>query len=163
MERRTFLNASLALATGTFAQVASTQAESSSQTAEATSEQNVKEAIEAMTTRLRPSIQNAREVALKILKPTDAELEKGLRIHAESVVFDSYGFAPRAALDGDILAEAMEAGASEIEIQDMRESMTMTRCVSNPEEQQEYRDAWKAAGVTCIFRTQEKSIRLHFS
>ena len=37
-------------------------------------------------------------------------------LHAESVVFDSYGFAPRAAVDGDAIRRAVEAGASAIEL-----------------------------------------------
>ena len=82
-----------------------------------------------LTDNLPPSIQQAREVALSILKPTAKELEHGLRLHAESVVFDAYGFSPRAAVDGDALAAAVEAGASDIELDDLREEMSMTRYV----------------------------------
>jgi membrane dipeptidase len=105
-----------------------------------------------LTQRLNPSIQHAREVALSILKPSAKELERGLRLHAESVVFDAYGFSPRAAVDGDALAKAIEAGASDIELADLREEMSMTRYVWDPVEQQEYRAAWRASGVTCIFQ-----------
>lgn len=101
---------------------------------------------------LNPKIQNARNIALGILKPTNKQLEHGLRLHAESIVFDSYGFSPRAAVDGDALKAAVEAGASDIELKDMREDMTMTRNVIDPVEQREYLEAWRAAGVTCIFQ-----------
>lgn len=108
--------------------------------------------VDALTQRLNPAISEAREAALKLLRPTPRELERGLRLHAESIVFDAYGFSPRAAVDGAALAAAVEAGASQIELKDLREEMSMTRCVSDPVEQQEYRDAWRASGVTCIFQ-----------
>ena len=44
-------------------------------------------------------VAKAREIGLSILKPTPAQIEHGLRLHAESVVFESYGFAPRCAVD----------------------------------------------------------------
>ena len=43
---------------------------------------------------LNPPTQHAREVALSLLKPSAVELERGLELHAQSVVFDAYGFAP---------------------------------------------------------------------
>jgi len=109
-------------------------------------------AVESLTQRLNPSISQAREVALSILKPSPRELEHGLRLHSESIVFDSYGFSPRASIDGASLASEIEAGASEREISDRREEMSMTRCVTDAVQQQEYRDAWRASGVTCIFQ-----------
>ena len=92
------------------------------------------------------------EEALGILRPTKEQLEHGLELHAESVVFDAYGFSPRAALDGDAMKLAMEAGASEIELRDMREDMSMTRAVTDEAERAEFEEAWTASGVTCIFQ-----------
>ena len=106
---------------------------------------------DSLTQNLNPTIQHARDVALKILKPTAKNLDRGLRLHAESMVFDTYGFSPRAALDGDALAQAVENGASAIEIKDLREEMSMTRYVTDPIERAEYLAAWKASGVTCVF------------
>ncbi|WP_417390344.1 dipeptidase [Gimesia sp.] len=97
-------------------------------------------------------ILHARQVALDILKPSQKQLEHGLELHAESLVFDSYGFAPRAAVDGDRLAEAINNHASTAEIQDLREDMSMTRCVTDPAEQREFKEAFDASGVTCIFQ-----------
>lgn len=102
--------------------------------------------------RQNDTIHRAREMALDILKPSAKELEHGLELHANSLVFDTYGFAPRAALDGDALREAAEAGASDIELQDLREEMTMTRFVTNDAERAEFIQAWQASGVTCIFQ-----------
>ncbi len=108
-------------------------------------------AVGDLTARLNPKIQGSREVALRILKPSAADLDRGLKLHAESVVFDAYGFGPRAAVDGDALAAAVQSGASDVELKDMREEMTMTRFVTDPVQQQEFREAWRAAGVTCVF------------
>ncbi len=98
------------------------------------------------------SIVRPREVALEILKPTTAQLEHGLELHAASVVFDSYGFAPRAAVDGDAIREAVEAGASPDEVADMREDMSMTRWATDPVERAEFLQAFEASGVTCVFQ-----------
>lgn len=97
-------------------------------------------------------IQQARQAALDILKPTPSELEHGLELHRQSLVFDSYGFAPRAALDGDEFAKQAAEGASDIELKDLQEEMSMTRCVTDPAEREEFLQAWRAAGVTCIFQ-----------
>ena len=42
-------------------------------------------------------IQQARRVALDILKPSQKDLQHGLELHADSLVFETYGFSPRAA------------------------------------------------------------------
>ena len=97
-------------------------------------------------------IDQARQAALDILKPSRRDLDYGLKLHAESLVFDCYGFSPRAAADGDALRQAMEAGASDMELQDMREDMTMTRPGTDPAERKEFLEAWRAAGMTCIFQ-----------
>ena len=98
------------------------------------------------------TIERARKAALDILKPSQRDLDHGLELHANSIVFDAYGFAPRAAIDGDAMRNAMEAGASAIELQDMREDMTMTRAAVDLAERAEFLQAWKASGVTCIFQ-----------
>ena len=109
-------------------------------------------AVDRLTQRLNPKITEYRSAALKTLKPTDRDLQHGLELHADAIVFDSYGFSPRAAVDGDAIKAAIEAGASSAEIDDLREDSGMTRYVTNAVEQQEYRDAWRASGVTCIFQ-----------
>ena len=97
-------------------------------------------------------IQKHRRAALAVLKPTPAQLDRGLKLHAEALVFDTYGFAPRCAVDGVALAKLAAENASAIEIKDARERMMMTRCVDNAAEREEFQQAWKAAGVTCIFQ-----------
>jgi membrane dipeptidase len=143
MHRRSFLRASAAAAAGLAAVTGETSAWNT----------NADMApVDAITQRLNPKIQRDREIGLDILKPSKRDLEHGLRLHAESIVFDGYSFSPRAAVDGDALAAAIGAGASDLELDDMREEMGMTRYVTNPLEEQEYRLGWRASGVTCIFQ-----------
>ncbi|HPT96854.1 MAG TPA: membrane dipeptidase [Armatimonadota bacterium] len=99
---------------------------------------------------MNTKIEQAREVALGILKPSQRDLEYGLGLHREAVVIDGYGFSPRAAIDGEALRALVEEGASEAEITDSIEEMTMTRAATDPVQREEYLAAWNAAGVTCI-------------
>lgn len=99
-----------------------------------------------------PTIRRARDAALGVLQPRRADLEHGLELHRSSIVFDTYGFAPRAAVDGEALAKLHAAGASHIEWNDAREEMMMTRPAIVPREREEFREAFQCAGVTCIFQ-----------
>ena len=93
-----------------------------------------------------------RGIALDLLKPTQAQIEHAWELHFSSLVFESYGFAPRCAMDGARLQEAVLAGAAGEELWDMREAMTMNRNATNERERKEFLDAFHAAGVTCIFQ-----------
>lgn len=87
------------------------------------------------------------------LKPSKRDLDYGLGLHHESLVFESYGFAPRSA--GDLAARleaAYVAGAAAEEIMDLREDIILTDCAVNPDDRDEILDAWREAGVTCIFQ-----------
>ena len=99
-----------------------------------------------------PKIREARELALSLLKPSARDLARGLELHADALVVDAYGFAPRAAVDGLKFKEAVEAGVSEAELVDLREDMSMTRWATDTVERNEFLDAMRAAGVTCIFQ-----------
>ena len=99
-----------------------------------------------------PAIDKPREIALGILKPTQAQIEHAWELHFNSLVFESYGFAPRFALDGDAYNQAVQSGASSDELEDMREAMMMNRGATNERERQEFLDAFRAAGVTCTFQ-----------
>lgn len=90
------------------------------------------------------------EIALGVLQPTPTQVEHGLELHRASVVVDAYGFSPRAAFDGEVLAAAMAAGASDLELADLREDHSMTRMADDPAERAEFLAAFDWAGVTCI-------------
>jgi len=102
--------------------------------------------------RMNEKMKSDYELALKILNPTKKQLEHGLDLHRNSLIFDTYGFMPRAAVDGAAIARAIENNASLLEIQDMREDMSMTRYVDNEREREEFKNAWEASGVTCVFQ-----------
>jgi membrane dipeptidase len=98
------------------------------------------------------SLRQARRVALELLKPSAKELEHGLELHGASLVFESYGFAPRCALDGEAFAQAVADGASDEELVDLREEMSMTRSATDDAERREFFENFRAAGVTGIFQ-----------
>ncbi len=99
-----------------------------------------------------PAIDKPREVALSLLKPTQAQVEHAWELHFSSTVFESYGFAPRFAVDGEGINAAIKEGASSEELSDLRESMSMNRGASDERERKEFLDAFHAAGVSCIFQ-----------
>ena len=107
---------------------------------------------------MNDQIRQYRDVAMSVLEPTQAELAHGLELHADSVVVDAYGFAPRTWFDpAPLLAPgdspgANMAGASDVEFQDLAEDLWMTGVVGDPERRADYVAAWDAAGVTCIFQ-----------
>lgn len=105
-----------------------------------------------LLTTTHAGIAQGRDAALAVLKPSRAELERGLAIHRRSLVFDAYGFAPRAAVDPVQLSAAIEEGASDAELQDLREEMAMTRAAVVDAERLELVEAMRCAGVTCIFQ-----------
>ena len=94
----------------------------------------------------------ARSLGMEVLKPSARDLQRGLELHAKFIVFDVYGFSPNGAVDGDRLSEAVKAGASDIELQDLEEDLRMTRYVTDEAEQAEYLQAWETSGVTCVFQ-----------
>ena len=99
-----------------------------------------------------PGIDRPREVGLALLKPAQAQIERAWELHFASVVFESYGFAPRFAVDGEAFNQAVKNGRSRDELEDLREAMTMNRGAVNERERREFFDAFHAAGVTCIFQ-----------
>ncbi len=102
---------------------------------------------------MNEKIQNARDAALAVLKPSTKDLEHGLELHADSLVVESYGLPPRAAPDGDALKAAAEEGAPATEVREMLEQMQMTRMVTDARERAEYAESWDASGVTCMLAT----------
>lgn len=99
-----------------------------------------------------PVIAKARDAALAVLKPTTAQLERGLALHRQALVFDSYGFAPRATTDSQAVNDLLQAGASDAELQDIQEEQGMLRATWNALERDEFEEALRCSGVTCIFQ-----------
>lgn len=108
--------------------------------------------VKRLVENLNPEIQKARDAALAVLQPSAKDLQRGLELHADALVFDAYGFSPRCAVDGEAVKAAAMAGASDVELDDLREDLSMTRCVHSEAELAEYLEGWRASGVTCIFQ-----------
>lgn len=92
------------------------------------------------------------DLALSKLKATKKEIEKGLEIHKESIVWDAYGFAPVSTINSKVLKKEIEEGATGIEIQDLKEDMMQTGYIIDKKEREIYLKAWGVSGVTCIMQ-----------
>ena len=90
--------------------------------------------------------------AIDILKPSKKELEHGLELHKDTIVFDAYGFAPSMPPDAGLLKKAVEKGSSHNELKDLIEEMSMTRHLNVNKLLLEYLEAWDVSGVTCVFQ-----------
>jgi membrane dipeptidase len=99
-----------------------------------------------------PKIRAAREAALATLKPSQKDVEHGLELHANSLVVESYGFSPRSSIDGERMRQAIEAGASALELDDLYTEMLLMRVADDASQLREYLEAWNASGVTCVLQ-----------
>ena len=101
---------------------------------------------------MNDQIRHAREIAIAILNPGKADLDRGLALHTDSVVVESYGLGLMAPMDGARVARKIEEGATELELQDLTEDLRMTRWVDEPSLKQEFEEIWEASGVTCSYQ-----------
>lgn len=97
-------------------------------------------------------IREARDAAIALLKPSEKDLQHALELHSTSLVVESYGFSPRSAIDGDRMRQAIEAGANDLELEDLETDMLLSRVADDSSQQQEYLEAWNASGVTCVLQ-----------
>ena len=98
------------------------------------------------------AIRQSREIGLAALGVSERDLQHGLELHAASIVMEPYGFAPRAAIDGAAVARLVEQGGSDREVDLLMDEMENTRFVLDESERREFIEAWRAAGMTCIFQ-----------
>ncbi|OIN97855.1 dipeptidase [Candidatus Desantisbacteria bacterium CG1_02_38_46] len=102
--------------------------------------------------KIKEEVEQYRNIALNILKPTKLELEQGFELHRNSIVIDAYGFAPRANINIREIQKMIKAGGSYSEIKDLKEKIIMTGVVKNREEKEKFRYIFDTSGVTCIFQ-----------
>ena len=93
--------------------------------------------------------------ALAALDPTPAELEHGLELHRESIVFDAFGFAPytrtrRMVEEANAL---IDEGAPFEVIQDRMSERRVCDAAADPEGREQYTTAWERSGVTATMQT----------
>ncbi len=93
---------------------------------------------------------NAWEAGLAALKPSAAELEHGLDLHAGSLVCDVYGFAPRAIVTETDLAAAAAAGGTLDDRQAFWEEKALAGFVNDPASRAWVEQAWQTSGVTSV-------------
>ena len=96
-------------------------------------------------------IASAWEIGLALLKPSQRDLDYGLALHRECLVVESYGLGLHAPVRPEVLNQAFQDGASPVEFQDLHEEMLMTGWAAEERLREEYRAAWEASGVTCMF------------
>ena len=93
-----------------------------------------------------------RNIALQMLNPSAKDLEHGLELHKNSLVFDAYGFMPlcggRSAREEELIA----AGASRDELHYADEMHHMVEGFYDPQIRKLLREAWEYGGVDCIFQ-----------
>ncbi len=103
---------------------------------------------------MNPHIEECRALALSILKSTPKQLEHGLELHRDALVWDAYSFIPggwtREAMDS--LAALSEAGADRDEISNCREEENQLRFLASPEALRQFKETFDAAGVDCVFQ-----------
>jgi membrane dipeptidase len=99
-------------------------------------------------------IEECRELALSILKPTPQQLKHGLELHRDALVWDAYGFIPGGYTQKVLnkLKNLAEAGADRNEISDYRENEGQLGLLSDPDAVRRFKEAFDAAGVDCVFQ-----------
>lgn len=101
--------------------------------------------------RSRAAIQHCRQVALSLLKPSKRDLEAGFRIHRESLVIEPYSLGLQAPSFRHSIAKIIQQNASALEIQDQMGEDRVMNWLASEETLALYRQAWEAAGVSCLF------------
>ena len=93
-----------------------------------------------------------RKTALQMLNPSAKDLEHGLELHKNSLVFDAYGFMPLAGGIPVRRNELIDAGASRDEIHYASEMHRMTEGFHDPQIRKLLAETWEFGGVDCIFQ-----------
>ena len=101
---------------------------------------------------LNPAITQARRQALDLLRPTPAELEHGMELHARATVVDAYGFGCFAAEDGARLAHPGGPSPDPWALEHAMTESSMIRMVDDPRQRALFDEVWRAAGVTCVVK-----------
>ena len=100
---------------------------------------------------MRKSLEEYRQLAIDILRPSEKELAHGLELHRNSFVFDSYGFMPLGGNDYDFDGNQMTK-AGRTEFRWATESYRMNGAFRDPATVERLKEAWEWAGVDCIFQ-----------
>ena len=97
-------------------------------------------------------IEHCRELGIHVLKPTRKQLEYGLQLHQQSLVWDAYGFAPSAPAKRKLINNLLDKRVDSKEFKDRTEQYMQTDFLQQDDLHEAYRTTWKASGVDCIFQ-----------
>lgn len=99
------------------------------------------------------SFEECRKIGLEVLKPSESELQHGLELHQESLVWDAYGFAPIGqGTYPEQIRQIIAAGAGRDEISDAIEEFNMLGSLELPRMLEQITEAWNWSGVDCVFQ-----------
>ena len=73
-------------------------------------------------------------------------------LHRQAIVIESYGLGLIGPVDPKAIIAAIDAGASDPELDDLSGDMRITGWANDPTLKEEYRQACEVAGVTCTFQ-----------
>ena len=97
--------------------------------------------------------EEGRALALKMLQPTQKELEHGFELHHNSFVFDAYGFMPGGGGKAERLEQIIAENGSRDERSAASEEFASNLAFfQNPAMKEMLREAFEYAGVDCIFQ-----------
>lgn len=94
--------------------------------------------------------------ALDLLKPTPAQLERGLELHKEIFCMDHFGFLPHGTWNQTIVDKWNELKARNIgqrALSKRIEYMQYDVCCKDPECRRHFRNAMRASGLKCMVQT----------
>ena len=100
--------------------------------------------------------EKAWNAALKLLNPTQAQLEHGLELHRDLFVTDHFGFLPSACWNHNIVVKWDELKAKNIgqrELSKRMEFLQYDECCRDPECSGRFRSAIRASGLKCMVQT----------
>ncbi len=97
-------------------------------------------------------IAEGRRAGLDVLQPTASELERGLALHEEALVAESYCLGMAAPFDPKPLSQIVDRKGTVDEFVARASELSVLGWVRTPELREDYRMAWNAAGVDLTFQ-----------
>ena len=101
---------------------------------------------------MKNKIESCRQAALDILKPSRKQLEYGLELHKDALVWDAYGFSPAGIADFSRIEKLKNENASPDELLLAKEEESQLKALQSDKAAEIYRLGWEVSGVDCIFQ-----------
>lgn len=106
-------------------------------------------------------LKKTRERTLELLSVSKEEIEKGLELHRKSIVVDGMAQDPSIRSKNMLIKinDMIGTGKSVQDINVELEKMQMLEMLKEEKIREEYKQAWKISGVTCISQTVNNNLR----